>query len=182
MRMAYRKPDLSVAPRIRAWRHDEHITTPEKQEVPIAQLRDLGVELAHFPTTPDTLESQLDQLSTDRGYVHRDMLTLSRDTDVEGWLPRIWTEHMHPDDEIRYVLEGDAYMDVRDSIDEWVRFHLVPGMLLVVPAGIYHRFKLTESEYIKMVRLFQSKAGWISTPRSSQSDQDPKDQNGSKDI
>ncbi|KAJ3173535.1 1,2-dihydroxy-3-keto-5-methylthiopentene dioxygenase [Geranomyces variabilis] len=168
-----RKYDLSVAPSILAWRHDddEHATTIKKQEVSIAQLRALGVELAHFPTTPDTLECRLDQLSTERGYVHRDMLVLSRDTDVDGWLPRIWTEHMHPDDEIRYVLEGDAYMD---------------------PAGIYHRFKLTEGDYIKIVRLFQSKAGWISTNRSSQSDQEeahrlylkmyPKDQNGSKDI
>ncbi|KAJ3180019.1 1,2-dihydroxy-3-keto-5-methylthiopentene dioxygenase [Geranomyces variabilis] len=186
-----RKPDLSLPPRIVAWRHEDNANAAKKQEVSVEQLRALGVELSHFPTTPDTLEERLELLSNHKGYVHRDMLILSHDTDVDGWLPRIWAEHMHPDDEIRYVLEGDAYMDVRDRDDNWVRFHLVPGILLVVPAGIYHRFKLTEGDYVKIVRLFKSKAGWISTNRSAESDQDqahrtylkmfPKNQSGCKD-
>lgn len=39
--------------------------------------------------------------------------------------------------------------------DSWVRIHVAKGDLLVVPAGIYHRFSLDNSEYMKVMRLFK---------------------------
>ena len=41
------------------------------------------------------------------------------------------------------------------STDSWVRIHVQHGDLLVLPAGIYHRFSLDDKESVKMMRLFK---------------------------
>lgn len=81
---------------------------------------------------------------------------------------------MHEDDEIRYILSGSGFWDVRgrkgqrylliaiiDPInaesptEAWIRMAIGPGDLLVTPAGLYHRFTLDEANNIKALRLCQ---------------------------
>jgi hypothetical protein len=46
-------------------------------------------------------------------------------------------------------------VETESPSDAWIRLAVSPGDLIVIPAGIYHRFTLDEANNIKALRLFK---------------------------
>lgn len=121
-----------------------------------------------FSTYIKTSEiSELETLAVKREYRNRDEITVSPSAMGEIYESKVkmfFEEHLHEDEEIRYVLDGKGYFDVRDDrgpdrrkegAGKWIRVAVEKGDLLVLPAGIYHRFTTAEDNYIKAMRLFK---------------------------
>ncbi|XP_024979496.1 1,2-dihydroxy-3-keto-5-methylthiopentene dioxygenase 1 [Cynara cardunculus var. scolymus] len=131
------------------------------------QLADLGV--LHWKLNPDKYEEdeELENIRATRGYNYMDLLDLCPEKveNYEQKLKNFYTEHIHADEEIRYCLEGSGYFDIRDKDDRWVRIWIKAGDLIILPAGIYHRFTLDTSNYIKLMRLFVGEPVWTAFNR-----------------
>ena len=122
----------------------------------------------------ETLD-QVNDLAEKRNYKNRDVLTLT----VEGLggkeqyaskLKTFYGEHLHEDEEIRYILDGEGFFDIRDKADRWVRILVEKNDLLIVPAGIYHRFTPSRLNYVKAMRLFKDEPKWEAKPRPTADD------------
>merc|ERR1712000_381068 len=118
---------------------DQRLPHDSGREVAIDDLSKLGVLYYHLPT----LEG-VDKLAAERGYKNRDEIFVSPEKmgDVyEDKVKMFFHEHLHED-------------------EEWVRVQLHKDDLLILPAGIYHRFTTDESNYVHAMRLFKDEPKW----------------------
>jgi 1,2-dihydroxy-3-keto-5-methylthiopentene dioxygenase len=69
-------------------------------------------------------------------YTYEDEITVeSTMKNYEENLESFFAEHLHADDEIRLILEGSGFFDIRDCDDKWIRIHVFPGDFIILPAG-----------------------------------------------
>ncbi|MCJ1304471.1 1,2-dihydroxy-3-keto-5-methylthiopentene dioxygenase [Hypocenomyce scalaris] len=146
--------------------HDSGVPVPE------SYLSTLGLIYQHCPTI-----SSVDALATQRYYKNRDEITVSPEkmgAVYDEKVKMFFNEHLHEDEEIRYVLGGRGYFDVRsEGDDRWVRVGLEEGDLLVLPAGIWHRFTTDEENYIHAMRLFKEEPKWTPLNREPALEENP---------
>ena len=135
---------------------------PAERACTEADLAAAGVHYQHLSTDPARYEPALATLCAQRGYVARDEVALGAQTpNLPAILARFQDEHLHTDDEVRFVLSGAGIFDIRSVDDRWMRVVVEAGDLLVVPKNLYHRFLLTDAQQIRCVRLFQDQSGWV---------------------
>lgn len=135
---------------------------PHQGPCTIEDLAAAGVLYERFEVDPTAYQPPLDELKAERGYVEQDVIELRPDTpNLDEICAKFIDEHLHTDDEVRYVLEGEGIFDIRSTGDQWMRVTVEQGDLLVVPANLHHRFLLTERKHIRCVRLFKDRSGWV---------------------
>jgi len=180
---------------VRAWYMDDDEAADQRAEhraagapaVPLSALDALGVLQFRLDPRVDkeggagagagaapgfdaAADAALQALRAARGYSYVDLVTLSKEKlpNYEAKLKIFFSEHLHTDEEIRFCLEGSGYFDVRDAQDRWVRISLGPGDLIVLPAGMFHRFTLDAGNYGKFMRLFVGEPVWTPYNRAEE--------------
>ncbi|KAH8821597.1 1,2-dihydroxy-3-keto-5-methylthiopentene dioxygenase-like protein [Xylogone sp. PMI_703] len=131
-------------------------------------LEKLGVLYYRIPE-----EESVNKLASERQYKNRDVITVSPEkmgAIYEEKVKMFFDEHIHEDEEIRYIRDGAGYFDVRSENDEWVRIQLEKDDLIILPAGIYHRFTTDSNNYIVAMRLFKEEPKWTPLNRSEEVD------------
>lgn len=161
-------------PEIRAWVIDEEklakedIRNPlqhkETKWVSAKELDEIGV--LRWKLDGESENAELEKICIQRNYKNRDEKRISTDLpNYDDMLKTFATEHLHADEEIRYVLSGSGYFDVRSKKDEWIRIHVTKGDMIVLPEGIYHRYVQDISNFIHVMRLFQDEPKWVAQNR-----------------
>jgi len=112
-----------------------------------SHLTQLSILYYTIPPSFPYSSSCVETTAQTRNYANRDEITVSPSAmgaTYEDRIKMFFDEHMHEDEEIRWIQDGEGYFDVRDADDWWVRIEAEVGILLVLPAGIYHRFTVDE--------------------------------------
>ncbi|CAM8887442.1 unnamed protein product [Rhodiola kirilowii] len=154
---------------IQAWYMDEsdedqrlpHHKDP-KEYVSLDELAALGVLSWRLDADNYETDEELKKIREDRGYSYTDFCEVCPEKlpNYEEKIKNFFEEHLHTDEEIRYCVGGSGYFDVRDKDEKWIRVWVKKGGMIVLPAGIYHRFTLDTDNYIKAMRLFVGDPIW----------------------
>jgi 1,2-dihydroxy-3-keto-5-methylthiopentene dioxygenase len=112
---------------------------------------------------------EVERLMKTNGYLKADVVSLTPSTpNLPTLLAKFDKEHLHNEDEVRFVVKGRGVFTIHNDTDEIVfDVEVYPGDLLVVPDGTWHWFSLCEDQTIQCIRLFQSTEGWTPSYRQT---------------
>ncbi len=95
------------------------------------------------------------------GYKTADVINVHEHTpDLLGVRKKFLAEHTHSEDEIRFFVHGEGLFWFHLN-EEVFSVLCQAGDLLSVPAGVKHWFDLGPKPFVKSIRVFIDKAGWV---------------------
>ncbi|CCW67131.1 unnamed protein product [Phytomonas sp. Hart1] len=101
------------------------------------------------------------QIIKERLYKHTDEVRISQTAKDDTFLVRWFNEHYNEDEQLRLVLDGSCYFDIRSVREKWIRIHLQTSQLIIIPAGMYHRGTLDENDYVALFQGFQESPRFV---------------------
>lgn len=124
--------------------------------------QELTAQSVHYEKIPTKdYQASLDKIKKSWGYSAQDVVELyPAMPNLEPLCAKFDKEHLHTDDEVRFVLSGEGVFDVRSKDDLWMRILVQAGDFILVPADRNHLFFLTEKKAIRCVRLFKDNPSW----------------------
>ncbi len=129
----------------------------------VKDIETIGIEYKHFEVHDDiTNEMIITHMDT---YPAHDVVEITAKTPMDK-LNMFYEEHLHEDPEVRFIIDGSGYFDVRSNDDMWFRILVEKGDFIKIPAGLYHRFTIDEHKYIKALRLFTLNPKWVAITRT----------------
>jgi methylthioribulose-1-phosphate dehydratase len=142
-------------------RHAHRDTASGMRLLSTAELTAVGVETFLFSCT-ETCPRLLAWREV-REYDYSDTVTVSRDNMGDSYdemVTKFGVEHFHDAAEVRAIVDGSGYFDIRSASGRWIRIQVMAGHVVELPAGSYHRFVPDRSDYIKAIRLFKGAPIW----------------------
>ena len=125
------------------------------------ELNAQGVTYEQFETDETKYKGPLEALMKERGYVTMDQVKMFADMpNFQALCDKFVGEHLHTDDEVRFLLAGSGVFEIRSQDDRWIKVIVEPSDFILVPANRFHRFYLTDEKKIHCVRLFKDQSGW----------------------
>jgi len=108
-----------------------------------------------------TFKNEIDSISTRRGYLASDIISLSDATpNLDELLKNFNREHHHTDDEVRFIVSGHGTFIIEGN-EGFFHVNLNPGDLISVPPNVRHYFTLAADRKVVAVRLFVTTEGWV---------------------
>lgn len=104
---------------VKVWLMSDKVEDPRSechrnppQNLGLEDLGKLGVLYYFFED-----KSGLERVAKERGYDYHDEVTINREklSNYDEKIRMFFEEHLHTDEEIRYIIDGRGYFDVRDK-------------------------------------------------------------------
>ncbi|XP_052190117.1 acireductone dioxygenase 2-like [Diospyros lotus] len=126
------------------------------QYVTLDKLKEMGVLTWTLDADNYETDEEFKKVYAAQGYTYSDLVEVSKSNmeDYEVKLKSWFGVHTGAEDKTRFCLAGSGYFDVKDPKGEWVRVWQKKGGLIVLPAGLPHRYTLDTNNTHKVMRLF----------------------------
>lgn len=118
----------------------------------------------HQETILEAYQQPLSCYMAKHGYNNADVVNVHKGTpNVEEVRKKFLTEHTHDEDEVRFFVDGQGefFFHLEKPKSEVFSLLCQKGDFISVPQGYKHWFDLAPGYFVKAIRVFKTKEGWV---------------------